>query len=115
MAALEYYGIAEQVADRLVLGENVAQAAQFAESGGADVGIIALSLARSPPLQTRGRFWEVPLAAHPRLEQVGVLLRGAQYTEECAAFAAFMCSPEGRAILAQFGFREAEDRAAVAR
>src|SRR5262249_6516290 len=57
-AALKHAGIYDQVKDRLVLGENVAQAAQFVETGAADVGLIALSLALAPAMKDRGKYWE---------------------------------------------------------
>jgi molybdate transport system substrate-binding protein len=56
-AAMKHAGIYEQVKDRLVLGENISQTAQFVESGAADVGIIALSLALAPTLKDRGAFF----------------------------------------------------------
>src|SRR6516162_5446881 len=77
-AALKHASIYEQIRDRLVFGESVAQAAQFAESGAADVGLIAMSLARSPKMLDDGRHWKVPADAYPRLEQGGVILKGAK-------------------------------------
>src|SRR5262249_39922487 len=77
-AALKKFGIYDDVKDRLVLGENIAQTAQFVESGSADVGIIALSLALAPAMRDKGRYWTVPLDAYPRLEQGGVILSWAK-------------------------------------
>src|SRR4029077_6100604 len=54
-AALKTLGAYDAVKDRLVFGENIAQAAQFVESGAADVGLIALSLALSPAMKDKGR------------------------------------------------------------
>jgi molybdate transport system substrate-binding protein len=104
-AALKHAGIYDQVKDRLVNGENVAQAAQFAESGAADVGLIALSLALAPPLRDRGHYWEVPADAYPRLEQGGVILTGAKDMAGAQALRDFLMSDEGRAVLDKFGFR----------
>ncbi len=103
-AALKHAGIYDQVKDRLVNGENVAQAAQFAESGAADVGLIALSLALAPPLRDCGRFWEVPADAYPRLEQAGVILTGAKDLAAAQAARDFLMSDEGRAVFDKFGF-----------
>ena len=64
----------DSVRDRLVLGENVAQAAQFVQSGAADAGVFSRSLALAPALRDAGSFWEVPEDAHPRLELVGLLV-----------------------------------------
>jgi molybdate transport system substrate-binding protein len=104
-AALKHTGVYEQIKDRLVFGENVAQAAQFAESGAADVGLIALSLALAPPLRDRGRHWDVPADAYPRLEQGGVILKGAKDMAAAQALRDFLTSDEGRAVLDKFGFR----------
>src|SRR5581483_4673842 len=76
-AALKHAAVYDRVKGRLVYGENIAQAAQFVETGAADVGIIALSLALSPTMRDRGRYWPVPADAYPRLEQGGCVLTGA--------------------------------------
>jgi molybdate transport system substrate-binding protein len=107
-AALKHAGLYDQVKDRLVLGENVAQAAQFVESGAADVGIVALSLAMAPPLRDRGRYWEVPADGYPRLDQGGVILTGAKDMAAAQALRDFLMSDEGRAVLDKFGFRRPE-------
>jgi molybdate transport system substrate-binding protein len=103
-AALRSLGVYDQVADKLVLGESVAQAAQFAQSGAADAAIIALSLALAPTLRDSGRHWRLPDAAHPRLEQAAVILRWARDPEAARALSAFVLAPAGREILARYGF-----------
>ena len=105
-SALEYYQLWESVSNRLVLAENVSQAAQFAESGAAEVAIIALSLASSDPLRERGRFWEIPPEAHPELAQGGIILAHARTTgrlEAARAFKAWMQSDRARVILEGHG------------
>lgn len=103
-AALKHLGVYEQVQDRLVLGENIAQAAQFVESGAADVGIIALSLALSPALKEKGRYWTVPRDAYPPLEQGGVQLNWAKEPDAANTLRTFVIGDEGRAILRRHGF-----------
>jgi molybdate transport system substrate-binding protein len=103
-AALKKFGVYDGVKDRLVLGENIAQTAQFVESGSADAGIIALSLALAPAMQKRGRYWPVPLDAYPPLEQGGVILTWAKDPEAAQRLKGFMTGTEGRAILKQYGF-----------
>jgi molybdate transport system substrate-binding protein len=103
-AALKGLGVYDQIRDRLVLGENIAQTAQFAQSGAADAGVIALSLALSPTMRDEGKFWRVPADAFPQLEQGGVILNGARDREAAGAFRAYLMSPEGKAILRRFGF-----------
>lgn len=103
-AAMEQAQVYDRVKDRLVLGENVSQTAQFVESGAADVGIIALSLALAPPMQAAGRYKEIPAEAHPPLVQGAVLLTGASHPAEAQAFLSFLQSTEGRAIMTRYGF-----------
>ncbi len=102
--ALRSLGLWDVVAPKLVLGNSVAQAAQFAESGAADVGILAQSLIQSPAMQARGRFLSVPAEIHPGLKQVGVVMRWAEYREASDAFCAFLRSQSGRDVLLRFGF-----------
>lgn len=104
VAAMEQAQVYERVKDKLVLGENVSQTAQFVESGAADIGIIALSLALAPPMQAAGRYKEIPVEAHPPLVQGAVLLTGASHKVEAQAFLSFLQSAEGRAIMTRYGF-----------
>jgi molybdate transport system substrate-binding protein len=97
-------GVYEAVKDKLVLGENVAQTAQFVQSGAADAGIIALSLAIAPALVNEGRYFEVPLDAYPRMEQGGIILGRARDLEAARAFRDFVLGTHGRATLKRYGF-----------
>ncbi len=104
VAALKSAGIYAQVAPKLVLGENVAQAAQFVDSGNADVGVIALSLALAPGMRDRGRHAVVPLEAYPRLEQGAVVLGSAEDPALAEAFLDHVLGPAGREVLNRYGF-----------
>ena len=104
VAAMKQLGVYEKVAARLVLGENIAQAAQFIESGNADIGIIAYSLAVAPRMKANGRFWEIPLDAFPRLEQAGLVVPGAKNADAAREFRKFMTSKRGQDILKNYGF-----------
>lgn len=101
-AALRRAGIYDHVADRLVLGENVAQAAQFVESGAAQAGIIALSVASAAIMKERGRFWVIPEELHDPLEQGGVIL-DSENRAHAVAFRDFLVSPAAQGILRQHG------------
>jgi molybdate transport system substrate-binding protein len=103
-AALKKLGVYDAVKDRLVFGENIAQTAQFVDSGAADVGLIALSLALPPAMKDKGRYWPVPLDAYPRLEQGGVILTGAKDAEAAQEFRSFLTGADGRVILERYGF-----------
>jgi molybdate transport system substrate-binding protein len=100
--ALRSLGLWEAIGPRLVLGENVAQAAQFAASGNADGGIIAYSLALAPELGQRGSYALIPDTLHAPLRQRMVLLRAA--TPGAERFYDYLRSPQSRAILVAYGF-----------
>jgi molybdate transport system substrate-binding protein len=104
VAAMKNLGVYDQVADKLVLGENIAQAAQFVESQAADIGLIALSLAVSPKMQAAGRYWEVPLDTCPRLDQAGVILSATKQPELARQFREMIIGPQGRETLRRHGF-----------
>ena len=105
VAALEKAGIFNQVKSKLVYGENISQAAQFVQSGNAQVGLVALSLATSPPMQNGDR-WLVPTEFHPPLEQAVVIVSATTNRKAAADFLDFVRSAEGRQILSQYGFTE---------
>jgi len=87
-----------------VLGENISQTAQFVQTGGADIGIIALSLAVAPAMKETGTYWEVPLGAYPRIEQGAVILKATKDQKTARAFLDYVKSPEGAAVFKRYGF-----------
>jgi molybdate transport system substrate-binding protein len=103
VAALQKAGIYEQVRAKLVYGENISQAAQFVQSGNAQAGIVAMSLADSPAMRG-GKRWEIPPSMYPPLEQGAIVLKDARKKDLARAFLTFVKSPAGRAILANYGF-----------
>jgi len=100
--ALTRAGLWDKIGNRLVLGENVSQAAQFATSGSAQGGIIALSLARGPSVSKLGQYALLPAESHDPLRQRMVLLKGAGDTAK--AFYQFVQQPQARAIFSHYGF-----------
>jgi molybdate transport system substrate-binding protein len=102
--ALQAAGVYEAAKSKLVFGENVEQALQFAQTGAADAGIVALSLAVAPTIRTRGRYADVPLSSYARITQGGAILRWAADVEAARAFRAFLIGSEGRAVLEEYGF-----------
>lgn len=103
VAALQKAGIYERVKSKLVYGENISQAAQFVQSGNAQAGIIALSLARSPGMK-QGKMWEIPGDMHPAIEQGVVVLKSARNKANARAFLEFVKSAAGKAIMEKHGF-----------
>ncbi|MGH7209400.1 MAG: molybdate ABC transporter substrate-binding protein [Nitrospiraceae bacterium] len=104
LAALRHYKIHDSVKDKLVLGENISQAAQFVESGASDIGIVALSLALAPTMRAAGKYWEIPSEAHPPLEQGAVILKHSKNQEAAKLFIEHMKGPQGQAIMRRYGF-----------
>jgi molybdate transport system substrate-binding protein len=102
VAALKHYGLYDQISSRLVLGENVAQAAQFAESGNAQVGFVALAHAIAPSMQGKGKYWDVPTDAYPPLAQGVVVLAHSQHKKEAADFVQYV--KDNAAVLKKYGF-----------
>lgn len=103
-AALRHFGIYDQVSSRLVLGENVSQAAQFVESGNAQAGLIALSHALAPALKDKGRYWTVPLDAYPTLNQAAVVLSRSKQPDAARRFLEFLRTAEATSLLGSYGF-----------
>ena len=103
-AALRKAGLWDGLQDKLVLGENISQTAQFTQTGAADIGFIALSLVSAGPLKDQGRWWMIPQEDHPLMEQGGVILAWAQDPVVARAFRDFMLSAKGSEILKKHGF-----------
>jgi molybdate transport system substrate-binding protein len=103
-AALRAAGVYQAVRDKLVLGQNVSQTAQFAQSGAADAAILPLSVAQAPALAEAGRWAEVPQHWYPKHEQSGVVLRSSANAALGREFLSFLTGAKGRAILARHGY-----------
>ena len=100
--ALKSQGLWDAVQPKLVLGENVSQAAQFAASGSAEGGIFAHSLALAPAVGSRGSYALIPADWHAALRQRMVLIKNAGETAK--AFYAYTQSPPARVIFRKYGF-----------
>ena len=99
---LEHAGLWKSLSTRLVLGENVAQAAQFALSGSAQAGVFALSLALSPDFAGKGDYVLIPESWHEPLRQRAVLLR--RSGETARAFLLFLQQPSAREVFRRYGY-----------
>jgi molybdate transport system substrate-binding protein len=104
VAAMEHFKVYEQAKNRLVLGENISQAAQFIESGACDIGVIALSLALAPTMKAAGTYWQIPADAHPPLEQGAAILKSSKQLETARQFVEFIQGTQGQEIMTRYGF-----------
>lgn len=105
IAAIEHFNLKDRVAPKLVLGESISQAAQFAQSGSAEAGLIAMSLALSPGMKNAGKYWEIPTGAYPAIRQAGVVLAASKHQTAAHAFLDYVRSAEAADILERDGFR----------
>ena len=101
---LRHYTLYDQLKTKLVIGENIGQAAQYAATGAADAGLLAYALALSPELRRAGSFYLIPASAHAPLHQSFVVLKQAESNATAVAFAAFVASPAARQALRKYGF-----------
>ena len=104
IAALKHEGLYGRLADRLVMGENVSQAAQFVESGNAQAGFVALAHALAPAMQGKGKYWRVPDVDYPSLAQGVVVLTHSHYKKEASDFLEFIRSKEAAEVFRKYGF-----------
>ena len=102
MQALRSQGLWDAIQPKLVLGENVAQAAQFASSGSAQGGIFAYALALSPSVGSLGDYVLIPAEWHDPLRQRMALVKDAG--EAAGKFYAYIQTPASRAIFRKYGF-----------
>ena len=104
VSALQHDGLYDKVRDKLVLGENISQTAQFVLSGNAEVGIVALSLALSPTMKDQGRYFEIPESSYPPINQAAVILKSSHNKGAARRLLDFMHRPEIAALMRSYGF-----------
>lgn len=102
--ALTAAQVRDAVESRLVLGENIAQTAQFVQTGNADAGIIALSLALAPAFAGKGSYTLIPDTMHQPLRQGFVILRHGEDKALARIFADFFADADVRRIMSRYGF-----------
>jgi len=103
-AVLQRENLFDIVRPKLVIGDNISQTAQLVDSGNADVGIIALSLALGPALRASGQYFEIPESAHPPIEQAAVIVAASRNKALAGELLAYLKRPEVARRLHEFGF-----------
>ena len=101
---LKYYHLYDRVEEKIVRGENISQAAQFVLTGNAEAGLIALSLALSPEMMSKGKYLLIDEASYSRLEQACVVLKDAGQDPAVATFTNFIGTEQARRIFKKYGF-----------
>ncbi len=109
VAAMRHAAVYDQIKSKLVLGENISQTAQFVQSGNADAGILALSLALAPAMKNAGRCVEIPATDYPPIIQAGVILKSSRNQQLANQFMKFLKQPETVALMERYGFSIPKD------
>jgi molybdate transport system substrate-binding protein len=104
VAALQKEGVYDLVKNKLVIGDNIAQAAEFAETGAASVGVLALSLASSVQLRQEGDFFAVPKSDYPPLVQSMLVVKDCNDKTQAEKFKNIVLDPKNKALFNQYGF-----------
>lgn len=94
----------DQLKSKIAFGDNISQAAQFAFTGNAEVGFIALSLALAPEMAGKGNYYIVPQSLYKPIEQACVLIKTPVLNTEAAKFKKFVLSPATKAIWEKWGY-----------
>jgi molybdate transport system substrate-binding protein len=105
VAALKSQGLYDRVSRKIVVGENVAQAASFVVSGAANIGIVALSLALQPTARSQSRFAEIPANEYPPIQQACIVLKSSKEQNIARQFEAYIQGPEASKVLERYGFQ----------
>lgn len=101
---LKYYKLYENSKNKLVFADNIAQAAQFAETGNAEVAFIAYALLFGPEMKGKGNYFVLDTSSYKPVEQACVLLKGWERNREAAKFMEFILSAECKPIFEKYGF-----------
>jgi molybdate transport system substrate-binding protein len=104
-AAIEKLGLTDALKGKLVVAENIAQTAQYADSGNADAGLISLTSALTPQLSAGGKFVEMPEDSYPPILQGAVVLKQGPVAKEAHQFLDFLLSPPIKRQLAERGLK----------
>jgi molybdate transport system substrate-binding protein len=101
---LKHYGLYEKVKDKIVYADNIAQAAQYAVSGNAEVGFLALSLVLAPDMEGKGTYVVLDTESYTPVEQACVLVKTVERNPEASAFMDFVLSTACTPLFGKYGF-----------
>jgi molybdate transport system substrate-binding protein len=104
VAMLKKKGLYDKIASKIVWGENISQAAQFAFSGNAEIGFIAYSLALAPDMQGKGKVYALPANVCPPIQQAYVLLKPAASNLVAKSFMSYLVSKKCDKLWLKYGY-----------
>jgi molybdate transport system substrate-binding protein len=102
--ALKYYGLFDKVKNKIVYADNIAQAAQYASTGNAEIGFIALALVLAPEMKDKGRFFLLDTKSYKPVEQACVLVKTWERNPEASKFMDFVLSDACKPVFEKYGF-----------
>jgi molybdate transport system substrate-binding protein len=108
VAALTWMKLYDTVKPKIVQAENIAQTAQFVESGNAQLGLISLTSASTPHLKDIGTFIRIPAVAYPEIRQCAVVMKKSEHRADAHAFLDWLRSPPVQRNLTQYGLDPAQ-------
>ena len=103
VAALTTLKLYDALKPRFVTAENIAQAAQFVDSGNADAGLISLTSALTPTMASSGNYFVIPRDVYPPIQQGAVIVSNTTQRAAAHKFLDFLLSPPIQAQLAKSG------------
>ncbi len=98
--ALKAEGVFEGVKGKLVYGENIRQTLQFIQTGDAQAGIVALSIASVPEVS----YTPIDPVLHNPIDQAVGVVKSAKEPEAALSFIRYAVGDRGRAIFKKYGF-----------
>ncbi len=101
---LHYYHLFDKVKDKIVYADNIAQAAQYASTGNAEVGFLALALVLAPDMRNNGIYFALDAKSYRPVEQACVLVKTWERNAEASAFMDFVLSNACRPIFEKYGY-----------
>lgn len=105
VAALQKLGLYDTLKSRFATAENIAQAAQFVDSGNADAGLISLTSGKTPRLSSAGTYYEIPSDLYPAIEQGAVLVSKSADLAAAKKFLVFLTSAPVQEQLSKHGLK----------
>ena len=101
---LKYYGLFDKVKEKIVYADNIAQAAQYASTGNAEIGFLALALVLAPDMKDKGKYLVLDTKSYKPVEQACVLVKTWERNAEASKFMDFVLSDACKSIFEKYGF-----------
>jgi molybdate transport system substrate-binding protein len=94
----------EALKKKIVVADNISQAAQFAFTGNTEICFIAMSLVLTPEMKGKGRYYVIPQHLYDPIDQSCVQIKRSRHNVEVARFKAYVLSPETKSIWEKWGY-----------